>query len=269
MNVTVTPPHRRSRRLLAASAALGLTLGLSACTIGGSDDDDTVAATPQSSVTGTADQGPSRTGDAAAAADAPTVGVDELILTAADAPDLGLQPVPAEEISGGLDVIGSLTEGVRVEPEICADVSQDSLTAQAEPGTMAIQAGQRGETAFAVAVTTIDEGLADRVGQIERCPVMTVTLPIEGQEMVTESTNTLMDLDAPEGVEGFAAVRQDSSMTMMGQPFTSGNLMLTGTVRGIGISVTATNPAGQVTPEAQSIAMDAFAAQAAKVRDAA
>ena len=54
---------------------------------------------------------------------------------------------------------------------------------------------------FAVAVTTIDEGLADRVGQIERCPVMTVTLPIEGQEMVTESTNTLLALDAPEGVE--------------------------------------------------------------------
>lgn len=264
MNATAAAlPRRRARRLLAATAALGLTLGLSACTIGEPREEaggDNATAVPQTST-------PEATTEAAPGA--PTAGVDALVLTAADAPELGLQPVPAEDIAGGLDMIGSITAGVTVEPENCADVNQDSLLAQAEPGTMAIQAGQMGETAFAVAVTTVADGLADRAAQIERCPVMTVTFPMEGQEMVTESTNTLADLDAPEGVEDFAAALQDNSMTMMGQAVRSGTLVITGSVRGIGISVTATSPTAQITPEAQSVAMDAFARQAAKVRDAA
>lgn len=257
-------PRRRGRRLLAGTAALGLALGLSACTIGEGDDDDN--ATPQSSVTESAApaEEPADTD-----ADAPSSGVDGLILTAADAPELGLQPVPAEDIAGGLDAIGSLADSVRVEPEHCADFNQDALLEQAEPGTMAIQAGQMGETSFAVAITTVADELPERAPQIEDCPVTTVTFDLEGQELITESTNTLVDLDAPEGVQDFAAVMQDNSMDMMGQAINNGNFMITGSLRGIGVSVTATSTTGGITPEVQAAAMDAFTKQVAKIRDAA
>lgn len=266
MNSSVTSaPRRRGRRLLAASAALGLTLGLSACTIGEADDDDDGTAAPQTSAADTAaTEEPADTD-----AQPPTGGVDDLILTAADAPELELQPVPAEDIAGGLSAIGGLTENVTVEPEHCADFNQDALLEQAEPGTMAIQAGQVGETAFAVAITTVVDDLPERATQIADCPAMTVTFAIEGQELVTESTNTLVDLEAPEGVSDFAAVMQDNSMDMMGQPVENGTFMITGSIRGFGISVTATSATGAIGPEIQDAAMDAFTKQAAKIRDAA
>lgn len=267
MNSTVTSvPRRRGRRLLAASAVLGLALGLSACTIGEADDDDNGTAAPQTSATDTAApaEEPADTD-----AQPPTGGVDSLILTAADAPELALQPVPAEEITGGLSAIGGLAENMRMEPEHCADFNQDALLEQAEPGTMAIQAGQLGETAFAVAVTAVADELPERAPLIEDCPVTTVTFSIEGQEFVTESTNTLVDLEAPEGVRDFAAVMQDNSMDMMGQPVENGNFLITGSIRGIGVSVTATSTTGGISPEVQDAAMDAFTKQVEKIRDAA
>lgn len=265
MNLTVTSaPRRRGRRLLAASAALGLTLGLSACTIGEADDDNGTAA-PQTPATDTAPAEEPADTDA----QPPVGGVDDLILTAADAPELALQPVPAEDIAGGLSAIGGLTENVSVEPEHCADFNQDALLEQAEPGTMAIQSGQVGETAFAVAITTVVDELPERAPQIEDCPVMTVTFALDGQELVTESTNTLVDFDAPEGVRDFAAVMQDNSMDMMGQPVENGNFMITGSIRGIGVSVTATSASGGISPEIQDAAMDAFTKQVDKIRNAA
>lgn len=267
MNSTVTSsPRRRGRRLLAASAALGLVLGLSACTIGEADDDDNGTATPQTSATDTAApaEEPADTGD-----QRPTSGVDDLILNAADAPDLELQPIPTEDIAEGLGAIGSFTENVRVEPAHCAEFNQDALLEQAEPGTMAIQAGQLGATAFAVAITTVADALPERAPQIEDCPVMTVTFALEGQEIVTESTNELVDLDAPEGVRDFAAVMQDNSMDVMGQAVESGNFMITGSIRGIGVSVTATSTAGGISPEVRGSAMDAFTQQVEKIRNAA
>ena len=206
-----TLPRRRGRRLLAASAALGLALGLSACTIGEVDDDaaatDT-SATQQTSATGSAEPTEAEADSEAA----PATALDQLILTAADAPDLGLQPVSPEEIAGGMDMIGGLTEGLKVEPPHCAEFSQDTLMAQSEPGTMAIQAGQKDDIAYAVAVTTVIDGLPDRAAAIEDCPVMTVSFPLGegGQDLVTETANTVLDVEAPAGVENFVAVQQDS-----------------------------------------------------------
>ena len=269
----ITLPRRRGRRLLAASAALGLALGLSACTIGEVDDDTAAtdtSATQQTSATESAEPTASTKAEADSQA-APATELDQLILTAADAPDLGLQPVSPEEIAGGMDMIGGLTEGLKVEPPHCAEFSQDTLMAQSEPGTMAIQAGQKDDIAYAVAVTTVIDGLPDRAAAIEDCPVMTVSFPLGegGRDLVTETANTVLDVEAPAGVENFVAVQQDSSMDMMGQNVTSGNLIVTGTVRGIGVSVTATIPAGEVSPEAQTTAMDTFVKQAEKVRAAA
>lgn len=98
---------------------------------------------------------------------------------------------------------------------------------------------------------------------------MTVTFALDGQELVTESTNTLVDFDAPEGVRDFAAVMQDNSMDMMGQPVENGNFMITGSIRGIGVSVTATSASGGISPEIQDAAMDAFTKQVDKIRNAA
>ncbi len=268
MNSTATSlPRRRGRRLLAAAAALGLTVGLSACTIGEEVDDD--ATTTAAQQTSTADATPGAEEPADSGDSMPVTPVDALILTAADAPELGLQPVPTEDIAGGLSLVDSLTEGVTVEPAHCADFNQESLMEQTEPGTMAIQSGMVGDTVVAVAVTTLTDELPERANEVANCPVMTVTMPIEGMELVTESTNTLLDLDAPEGVRDFSAVRQDSTANVMGQAVSTGNLMITGAVRGIAVSVTATSPTGEITPEVQATAMDTFVRQVAKIRDAA
>lgn len=268
---TTSPRPRSGRaltRALAATAGLGLALSLTACTIGeASDDDDTAAATTQqtsASESAAPAEEPADSGDTM-----PGAPVDELVLNAADAPELGLQPVPAEEIAGGLSLVDSITEGVTVEPAHCADFNQESLLEQTAPGTMAIQSGQAGDTVVAVAVTTLADELPERANEVENCPVMTVTMPIEGMELVTESTNTLLDLEAPEGVRDFSAVRQDSSANVMGQTVTTGNLMITGAIRGIAVSVTATSPTGEITPEIQATAMDTFTKQVAKIRDAA
>lgn len=250
-------------RVLAASAVLGLTLGLGACTIGEGDDDEG-GATATPAATGSAE--PAESADSGTAP--PAGDVEQLVLTAEDAPEVGLQPVPADEISVGMDALGAFTSDVRVEPERCADVGQDGFGEQTEPGAVAIQAGQVGATSYAVAVTRVPEGLRGRAQQIEDCPVMTVAFPLRGEEMVTETQNSLLDLDAPEGVEHFAAVVQDNSMDMMGQSIRTSNVMITGVVRGLGISVTAAGTGGPVPDEGRDAAVELFAAQVEKVRSA-
>ena len=259
-------PRPRRARVAAASVLLGLTVGLGACTIGEGDDDEggDSPTTPGTSVAGSAEPD----GSADAESPPPPADVEQLVLTAEDAPDAGLQPVPADEITGGMDALGAFTSDVRVEPQQCADIGQDGMNAQAEPGAMAIQAGQVGETSIAVAVTRVTDGLPGRAQQIEDCPVMTVAFPLRGEKMVTETQNSLLDLDAPEGVEHFAAVVQDNSMDMMGQSIRTSNVMITGVVRGLGISVTAAGTGGPVPDEGRDAAVELFAAQVEKVRSA-
>ena len=262
MRTTPTPSSRRpGRRILAASAALGLALSLTACTIGELDDDETPTAQPAAPAETAPEPAPE-------VLDTPGAPVDQLVLNARDAPDLGLVAVSTEELSGGIDSLEGLTEGLRVEPEACADFSQDAFLAQAEPGVMAIQAGQSAETQIAVAVTTLTSGIPDRDRLLGDCPTMTVTIPIQGTEVKSETRNTLLPADAPEGVDEFSAVSQDNSMDLMGQEMQTGTVLITGVVRGIGVSVTATSGAGPVSEEARATAMDTFAKQAEKVRTA-
>lgn len=258
----------RSGRLLAASAVLALSLGLGACTIGeveNGDDDNTGAAT-----TGQASQSESAepTEETTAGTGAPEGELDQLVLTSADAPELGLQPVSPEEISAGVSQIGDLTEGVRVEPAHCADVNQDSLLEQTEPGQLALQAGLVGADSYAVALSRSTEGLGDRERLIEECPEMSVVFPLGEQDLVTRTVNTPLEVEAPEGVENFSAVAQDSSVDAGGQEVRSGSLLITGTVRDLGVTVTVTNGSGEVSAEARDAALDAFARQAEKVRAA-
>lgn len=265
MRPTILPPSRRSsRRVFAATAALGLALSLGACTIGQTDNDDENAVTSTTSATGAAKPvEDSETRDVA-----PEAPLDQLVLNSADAPDLGLQPVSAEEISGGMSAIGDLTAGMRVEPERCADINQDSLLEQSEPGALAIQSGVVGDTSYAVALTRVTDEMAERDRLIDECPEMTVVFPVEGQELTTRTVNTPLELDAPDGVENFSAVSQDSSMDLMGQEVRTGTVLITGTVRDLGVTVTATSGTGGVSEEARNAAMDAFAKQAEKVRAA-
>lgn len=53
-----------------------------------------------------------------------------------------------------------------------------------------------------------------------------------------------------------------------GQEVRSGSLLITGTVRDLGVTVTVTNGSGEVSAEARDAALDAFARQAEKVRAA-
>ncbi|MDV6299695.1 hypothetical protein R3P82_11285 [Dietzia maris] len=262
-------------RALAASAVLGLTLGLGACATGEGNDDEGSTATATAAAESAEPAGSAASSESAVSSEPADPGstpppgkVEQLVLTAEDAPEVGLQPVPADEIAGGMDALGAFTSDVRVEPEQCADISQDGLGAQSEPDAMAIQAGQVGGTSFAVAVTRVTDGLAARAQQIEDCPVMTVAFPLQGEEMITEAQNSLLDVDAPEGVEDFAAVVQDNSMNMMGQTIRTSNVMITGVVRGLGISVTASGTDGPISDEARDTALELFAAQAEKVRTA-
>lgn len=254
-------PRRAGRRALAATAALGLAVSLTACTIGEVDDDN-AAATTTSAPAATPDEQP------AAAPGIPDVGVDALVLNADDVPELGLAPVSAEEIAGGVDALGEIAAGVRVDPERCAEFRQDAFLEQAEPGVMALQAGQSGQATYAVSVTTVTTSLPERGQLIEDCPTMEVTVPIEGTEVTTRAENSELPLESPEGVEHFAAISQTSSMEVAGQELTTGTVLLTGVVRGIGISVTVANATGQVTDAERDTAMDAFTVQAEKIRTA-
>lgn len=265
MRTHLTTP---SRRLLAATAGLGLALSLTACTIGEVDDDTTVASSLSSTVATSTSQPSSTEAPAPAEDGTPDVPLAQLVLNAEDAPELGLAPVSAEEISGGMDTLSGIAEGMRVEPEQCADVNQDSVLARSETGALAIQSGASGQTPVSVAVTTEAEEIPGRAAQIEDCPTMTITVPLEGREVTAESTNTMLPFEAPEGVADFAAFTQETSMNVADTPIITGNVMLTGTVRGIGISVTATGAQGPVPDADRDAAMDAFASQAAKIRAA-
>lgn len=272
MPTTPTPPSRRpARRFLAASAALGLALSLTACTIGEVEDEQSPTAQPAQS-TAPADAEPTDTEptdtEPDQAPEGPDVPVDQLVLAAQDAPGLGLVAVSTDELVGGIDSLEGLTAGLRVEPEACADFSQDAFLAQAEPGVMAIAAGQAADSQLAVAVTTLTSGIPDRERLLGDCPTMTVTIPVQGTEVRAETRNTLLPLDAPAGVEEFTAVAQDNSMDVIGQAVQTGTVLITGVVRGIGISVTATSGAGAVSQEARETALDTFAKQAEKVRAA-
>jgi hypothetical protein len=57
-------------------------------------------------------------------------------------------------------------------------------------------------------------------------------------------------------------------MNMMGQTIRTSNVMITGVVRGLGVSVTASGTDGPVSDEARDTAVELFAAQAEKVRTA-
>lgn len=263
MRLTVASLPLSRGRVLAASAALGLALSLTACTIGDPGDDDEVATAEPTSQAVTSD----RAEDEASAPNSLSASVDQLILTAEDMPELGWQAVPAEDVSGGFEILEGFADEVRVEPAHCADVGQESLLAQTEPGSMAIQAGQLGDTSYAVAVTTVTEDLPGRAAQVEDCPVMTVAFPMGDEELITESQNSLMGVEAPDGVDEFAAISQDSSMDMMGQDVRTGNVIITGIVRGIGVSVTAAGTDGPVSDEARDTAMEIFTAQVEKIRN--
>ncbi|MET3862520.1 hypothetical protein ABIE38_003461 [Dietzia sp. 2505] len=256
-----SPPRRAGRRVLAASAAFGLALSLTACTIGETGDDDAPADTTTAVAEAPQDQPTSAPG-------APEAGVDQLVLNADDAPELGLSPVSSEDIAGGVGALEDIAAGVRVDPERCADFSQDAFLAQAEPGAMAIQAGQSGNSAYAVSVTTVTDGLPARDQLIADCPTMTVTIPLEGTEVTTRAENSLLPLQAPEGVEHFAAISQTNTMELMGQEMLTGNVLITGVVRGIGVSVTVANGAGPVSDVERDTALDAFGKQVEKIRNA-
>ncbi len=256
-------PRSPFPRALAASGALCLALTAGACTIDGGDDDEGVTTTTSAAAA------PAEPAGSADPGSAPPAGsVDQLVLTAEDAPEWNLQPVPADQIAGGLDAIGALTAEVRVEPERCAEVNADAAAARSEPGSIAIQGGQVGEVSYAVAVSRATDGLAERARQVEDCPVMSVAFPLQGEELVTETRNSLLDVGAPEGVEDFAAVLQDSSVDMMGQTVSTSNLMITGVVRGLAVSVTASHAAGPVPEDARATALEVFARQADKIRAA-
>lgn len=274
-NMRITSTNRPlGLRILAASVGLGLACTLSACTIGetNNNDDDNVATAAATSTPATSAQQQSPTpGEEAADTsnpDTPDTPLDQLVLNAQDAPQLGLQPISAEDISGGMEALSGLTTEMRVDPPECADFNQDAVLDQTAPGVLAIQAGQADQTPISVGVTTDIDGIPERSTQIEDCPTMTITMPIQGTEVTAEASNTLLPYEAPEGVEQFTALSQETTMDMMGTEINSGNVMLTGTVRGVGVSVTATGAQGPVPESARTAALDAFTEQAAKIRNA-
>lgn len=133
---------------------------------------------------------------------------------------------------------------------------------------VALQAGQTEQFPVSVGVTRDLAGIPDRSGQVKDCPTMTITMPLKGVEVTAEARNALIDVDAPEGVEQFTAMSQETTMDVMGTPLQSGNVMITGTIRGIGVSVTATGAEGPVSDSARDTAIATFVKQVDKIRAA-
>ena len=265
---TTSRPLRH--RVLAASAGVGLAFALTACTIGETNNDDESAAGPTTTATSAAQSAEDSTAPPTPTEDTgtPDIPVEQLVLNAQDAPELGLVPISAEELSGGMDALSGLTEDMRVEPAECADVNQATAMEQTAPGVLAIQTGQADQTPISVGVTRDIGDIPERSAQIEDCPTMTITMPIQGTEVTAEATNVVLGYEAPEGVEQFTALSQETTMDMMGTPIHSGNVIITGTVRGVGVSITATGAQGPVPDSAREAAMAAFVTQAEKIRNA-
>lgn len=271
------PSRTLGRRVLAASAGLGLALSLTACTIGETNiDDDKTAAAATTSESSAVQQSDATT-SAPAPEDAekkaektgtPDVPVDQLIINAQDAPELGLTPISADEISGGMDALSGFADGMTFNPPECADFNQDAVLAQSAPGVLAIQSGQIDQSPISVGVSTDIGSIQDRTAQVEDCPTVTITMPLQGTEVTAEMTNALIGFEAPEGVEQYAALAQETKVDMMGTPIQSGNIAITGTVRGVGVSVTATNANGPVPDAVRDAAQAAFVKQVEKIRAA-
>ncbi len=267
---TTTPvSSRRPGHRVLAAAALAAALALTACS---SDDagDGAGAAPDQSSdpmnVTTAAEEPDQAPADRAPGA--PDTPVAELVLNDRDAPELGLVAIPADQIAEGVDAMGGITEGARVEPAECADFGAAAMDGRSAPDTTAIQTGQAGETPVSVAVSTVTAGITDQRAMVERCPEMTMFLPLNGAEAQVESSNRLLPGEAPEGVEHFVALEQESTVEVAGVTHTTTNIVINGAVRGIGVTVSAVGINGPVPDDARDAAMAAFATQAEKIRNA-
>lgn len=266
---TIVTARPLGRRLATAAAAVGLAASLTACTIGtGDDGKGTGSGTASSAESAAPSSGAPGDAGGAAGAGTPDTPIEDLILSAQDAPELNLQAVPADQISEGLKAMGGITEGARVEPPECADFNQATLDAQAAPGTTAIRTGQSGSSPVAVAVSTVADGVRSQRASVERCPDMTVTLPLQGTEVRMKTTNTLLPHEAPEGVEDFVALSQKSSMDLGGFTQGSTNVVINGVVRGVAVTVSATGPEGGVPDSARDAALRAFTTQVEKIRNA-
>ena len=164
--------------------------------------------------------------------------------------------------------MGGFTDGARVEPAHCADHNKAAMEAQSAPGTTAMQTGTSGDSPVSIAVTTVTSAIEGQRAAAERCPTMTMVLPMEGMEATVESRNSIVDAPAPEGVEHFVAVAQDSTMALSGTTQETSAFAVNGVVRGIGITVTTIGMGGAVPEAARQAALDAFAKQAEKIRNA-
>lgn len=266
MRPTTLPARPLGRRVAAATAALGLAATLTACTIGTGDDGET-AGSGTTAATGSADPAaPVESGDREPGT--PDTPVGQLILGENEVDGLKLVAIPADQISEGLTAMRGISEGARVDPPECADFNQATLDAQAAPDATAISTGQVGQSPVALAVSTVTDGLEGQRESIERCPSMTVVLPIQGIEATTTTTNELLPDEAPEGVEHFVAISQKTTMNLAGVSQGSTNIVLNGVVRGVAVTVSATGPESGVPDDARDAAMRAFAAQVEKIRGA-
>ncbi|HHX83921.1 MAG TPA: hypothetical protein GX694_01050 [Actinomycetales bacterium] len=267
---TLTTARPLRHRALAAVAALGLAASLTACTIGETGNDDEGAADQTTAQDQGADGASEDGADAPGAdsGDAPDVPVEELVLNAEDAPELALVAVPAEELEAGVSAMGGIAEGARIEPPECSAFNPTALDAQKDPGTSAFQHGRSGDAVVGVTVTTMPDGLKGQRDLVENCPEVTVTMPVEGGEVQMATRNTPLPDEAPEDVEEFAAVQQESTIDMGGEEQPTTSIVVTGIVRGIGISVSTTPIDPAATDAARQVAVDAFAKQVDKIKAA-
>lgn len=297
MRTTTTPVSSRpfGRRVMAAAAALGVAVTLTACSPGG--DDGEGAAADQSSSAG-ADGSGENPGSAAGSEDpaagaggtgedgaetvaeepgsapegrpagAPDTPIEELVLGGQDAPEYSLVTVPASQLAESVKAMSGFADGAKVEPPHCADLNQSTMEAQAAPGTTALATGTAGQAPVSVAVSTVTKGIEDQRGMAERCPSMTMTLDMEGAQATVESRNTIEDVPAPAGVEHFVAISQESSANIAGQTQTTSGYTVNGVVRGIGVTVSTMGANGPTSPEARDAAMALFTKQVEKIRNA-
>ena len=209
--------------------------------------------------------GPAAAGERPAGA--PSQPIDQLLLTGGEAGEFGLTPVPASDIADSVKAMSGIAEGAQVNPPECADFNANAMAAQTAPGTTALATGQAAGAPVSLAVTTVTSELSKQVDLVKRCPEMDITLPMQGGELKNHSSNRTFDTPAPQGVDNFSAIEQESTVTMAGQTQTAHVVSINGVVRGIGVTVVTQNPNGPVSPEAKQAAVDLFNKQAEKIKN--
>lgn len=240
-------PHRSVRALGVALAATAL---LAACSSDGDGDG----------------------GDGGDGGGKPDTPIADLAVDTEDLDGITVVAVPSDSYQQSLEQLKQVLDTMSIEPAECKDAFSLQASMEDAEGLEGRQGQIPGEADSPSAVLSLSvgphkEGGPDRSELVSRCPEMTVGLAApDGSNVSYTLHNSTADVQAPEGVDGFAGIMQSSTGdAAAGQ--NAGSLMLSGTVRELDVIVVLSST-GDITDAQRDKGMEVFNKQVDKIKNA-